>query len=168
MTDIDQVALRRLLQERHDELKKRLARRLGSSDLAGEAIHDTWLKLHRTEITGVIRNPFNYLFRAALNAARDRLDVERRHFSAIEIHTLIDLVDENIPDPERVAEARSELRMLEALISELPARQREILAAAQLDGLPRREIAKRLGISLSLVEKELRLVHEHLLKKLSK
>lgn len=168
MTVTDQVILRQLLLEGYDELKTRLTQRLGSSELAGEAIQDTWLRLNQAEISGVVRNPVNYLFRIALNIARDRLAVDRRHLSAVDVDRLLDLADEKEPNPERVAEARSELRALEAAMSELPARQREILAAAQLDGMPRREIAKRLGISLSLVEKELKLAHEYCLKRLSK
>jgi len=48
-------------------------------------------------------------------------------------------------------------------MAELPPRQREILLAARLDGLPRREIANRLGISLRLVEKELQRAQEYCL-----
>lgn len=168
MTETSAVALRQLLLEGYAELKTRLTQRLGSSDLAGEAIHDTWLRLHRAEITGVVRNPVNYLFHIALNIARERLDVDRRHLSAVEIDMLLNLADHKQPNPEHVAEARSELKALQVAMSELPQRQREILAAAQLDSLPRREIAKRLGISLSLVEKELRLAHEYCLRRLSK
>ena len=79
-----------------------------------------------------------------------------------EIEQLLDLADESA-DPASLAETRSDLQLVERLISELPSRQREILVAARLDGLPRREIAERLGISLSLVEKEMKLAHEYCL-----
>jgi RNA polymerase sigma-70 factor (ECF subfamily) len=78
---------------------------------------------------------------------------------------LIDFADD-APDPARVAEARSDLRVLEAAIAELPARRRDILLAARLDNLPRQEIAKRLGISLRLVEKELHLAQAFCLARL--
>jgi RNA polymerase sigma factor (sigma-70 family) len=162
MTETTLVALRQLLLQAYDELKARLTQRLGSSELAGDAMQETWLRLHHTEAIGVVRNPTNYLFRVALNIARDRLSADRRLLSAIEIERLLKLADET-PDPARVAEDRSDLRVVEALLAELTPRQREILAAARLDGMPRREIAKRLGISLSLVEKELKLAHEYCL-----
>ena len=38
---------------------------------------------------------------------------------------------------------------------------REILCAARLDGLSRQQIAKRFGVSVSTVEKELRRAQEH-------
>jgi RNA polymerase sigma-70 factor (ECF subfamily) len=162
MTETTLEALRQLLVQGYDELKARLTQRLGSSELAGDAMQDTWLRLQHAEAVGVVRNPTNYLFRIALNIARDRLSADRRLLSAVEIERLLDLAD-NAPDPARVTEDRADLRVVEALLAELSPRQREILAAARLDDLPRREIAKRLGISLSLVEKELKLAHEYCL-----
>ena len=162
MTDATLAMLRQLLVQGYDELKTRLTHRLGSPELAGEAMQDTWLRLQRTETIGIVRSPANYLFRIALNVARDRLSAERRYLTAVEIDQLLDLADQT-PDPARVVELRSDLRAIGQLIKELPPRQREILVAARLDGLPRREIAERLGISLSLVEKELKLAHEYCL-----
>ncbi|MFM9503862.1 sigma-70 region 4 domain-containing protein, partial [Listeria monocytogenes] len=51
----------------------------------------------------------------------------------------------------------------EAILLELPARQREILLAARIDQMPRAEIAERFGISVSLVEKELQRAQEYCL-----
>lgn len=163
MTDASLRALRQLLLTSYDELKTRLTQRLGSSELAGDAVQDTWLRLQQAEGIGRVTSPANYLFRMALNIARDRMMSERRrHLPAVEIEQLLDLASDGA-DPASIAEARAELKLVEALIAELPPRQREILVAARLDGLPRREIAVRLGISLSLVEKELKLAHEYCL-----
>lgn len=162
MTDTSLLALRQLLLTRYDELKSKLTLRLGSSDLAGDAVQDTWLRLHRAESVGRVSSPANYLFRIALNIARDRLTAERRYLTAVEVEQILDVTDET-PSPASIVETRSELQLVEKLISELPPRQREILVAARLDGVPRREIAIRLGISLSLVEKELKQAHEYCL-----
>ena len=160
MTETSLPVLRQLLLTRYDELKARLTQRLGSSDLAADAVQDTWLRLHHAESIGSVVSPVNYLFRIALNIARDRLVSERRYLTAVQIEQLLDFADESA-DPASLAETRSDLQLVERLISELPSRQREILVAARLDGLPRREIAERLGISLSLVEKELKLAHQY-------
>ena len=162
MTESSLLALRQLLLTSYDELRANLTQRLGSADLAGDAVQDTWLRLHRVEGVGNIGSPANYLFRIALNVARDRLLSERRYLSAADIEAMLDLPDE-ASDPASIVESRSELRFVETLISELPPRQRDILVAARLDGLSRGEIAKRLGISLSLVEKELKQAHEYCL-----
>ncbi|MEW6436321.1 MAG: sigma-70 family RNA polymerase sigma factor [Pseudomonadota bacterium] len=166
MTETNLTMLRRLLVERYDEFRTRLAKRLGSTDLAGDAMQDTWLKLARVEAIGPIHSPSHYLFSIALNAARDRLQTDARYLSPVEVESLLDLVDA-APDPARVAEARSDLSVIEMALAELPPRRRDILLAARLDNLPRQEIAKRLGISLRLVEKELHLAQAYCLARLT-
>jgi RNA polymerase sigma factor (sigma-70 family) len=162
MTDSSLLVLRQLFLTSYGDLKAKLAQRLGSADLADDAVQDTWLRLNRVEHVGHVGSPVNYLYRIALNVARDRILSERRYLSSAEIEKMFDLADETA-DPTASIEARSELRLVEMFISELPSRQRDILVAARLDGLSRSEIAKRLGISLSLVEKELKSAHEYCL-----
>ena len=154
MTDASLAALRRVFLKRYEELKSRLARHLGSSDLAHDALQDTWLRLERGEGIATVRSRDAYLFRIAVNFARDRQRTEDRRLTSNEIETLLTIADD-APDAERVVEARSELRMLEAVMAELPPRQRAILLAARLDDLPRREIARRYRISTRLVQREL-------------
>jgi DNA-directed RNA polymerase specialized sigma24 family protein len=72
MTETALAMLRRLLVDRCDELRTRLTRRLGSANIASDAMHEVWLKLARVESIGAIRSPSNYLFGIALNAARDQ------------------------------------------------------------------------------------------------
>lgn len=162
MTESSLLVLRQLFLTSYGELKAKLAQRLGSADLADDAVQDTWLRLNRVEQVGHVGSPVNYLYRIALNVARDRILSERRYLGSAEIEKMLDLADETA-DPSASIEARSELRLVEMFISELPSRQRDILVAARLDGLSRSEIAKRLGISLSLVEKELKSAHEYCL-----
>jgi RNA polymerase sigma factor (sigma-70 family) len=160
MTETTLATLRQLFLDRYDDLKARLTRRLGSADLAGDALHDTWLRLAHTEAVGTVRSPGNYLLRIVLNAAQDRKRSEKRLLNAVEIESLLHLADE-APDPARVAEARSDLDAFAAVLAELPRRRRAILLAARVDNMPRQEIARRLGISLRLVSKELHLAHEY-------
>jgi RNA polymerase sigma factor (sigma-70 family) len=162
MTEGSLLGLRQLFLTSYGELKAKLTQRLGSADLADDAVQDTWLRLNRVEHVGHVGSPVSYLYRIALNVARDRILSERRYLSSAEIEKMLDLADETA-DPASIIEARSELRLVEMFISELPSRQRDILVAARLDGLSRSEIAKRLGISLSLVEKELKSAHEYCL-----
>jgi RNA polymerase sigma factor (sigma-70 family) len=161
MTEAGLLALRQLLVTRYDDLKATLTRRLGSAELAADTVQDTWLRLQRFKNADQIENPARYLLRIALNVAHDRLASERRHVTE-QLTNAIDL-PENMVNPEPAIEARSELQLVQALIRELPRRQGDILIAARLDGLPRGEIARRMGISLSLVEKELKQAHDYCL-----
>ncbi|GCC49603.1 hypothetical protein chiPu_0033946, partial [Chiloscyllium punctatum] len=94
MTETSLAVIRRLLVERYDELKRRLTRRLGSSELAGEALHDAWLRIAQADSVGVVGNPGNYVFGVAMNAARDRLrNADSRILSAAEVDGLLEIAD---------------------------------------------------------------------------
>lgn len=162
MTDHALIAIRRLFVDGYDDLKRRLSKRLGSDDLAGDAMQDAWLRLQSAESTGMVQSPRNYLFRIALNAANDQLRLQKRHASAVEIEGLLELPDE-APTPEETALARSDLEAFKAIMAELPARRRAIFLAARMANIPRQEIADRLGVSRRLVAKELLLAHEYCL-----
>lgn len=163
MTENALTIIRGLFVDRYDDLKARLTRRLGSADLAGDAMQDTWLRLARTESIGVVQSPRSYLFRIVLNVAEDRRRMERRrHVSAVEIESLLELPD-HAPTPEQTMLARSDLQAFKGIVDELPERRRTIFLAARVGNIPRQEIADRLGISRQLVAKELRLALEHCL-----
>ncbi|WP_398469781.1 RNA polymerase sigma factor [Tardiphaga sp.] len=146
--------LRRRFLLRYDDLKLRLTRRLGSAELASDALQDTWLRLEASDGVAAVRHADSYLFTVAINIARDRRRAEARRLTSNEVDALLDIADE-APSQVDVAEGRSELRALEAILLELPPRQRAILLAARLEDMPRAEIAKRFRISVRLVQREL-------------
>jgi RNA polymerase sigma-70 factor, ECF subfamily len=156
---MDHPTLRLLLSERYNELKLRLTRRLGSTDWAEEALHDTYLRLDGTEAVSEVANPIAYLFRAAFNTALNRHRAEKRRLSSVDIETLLHIADD-APGAERIVEGRSDFALLKESMAALPPRQRSILLAARLEGLARQEIAARFGISVSMVEKELKSAQE--------
>ena len=160
MSDVTWAMLRDLLVDRYDELKQRLARRLGSTELATETLHETWLRLARTGSPGVVHSPQSYVFRVALNVAFDRRHAEGRELSASDIEALRHL-DEDELNPLRIAEARSEIMALKEALDELPARCRSVFVAARVEGVPQAEIAKRHGISTRMVERELKRAFDH-------
>jgi RNA polymerase sigma-70 factor (ECF subfamily) len=154
------ATLRALLIDRYGDLKHRLARRLGSSDWAEDALQDTYLRLDATEVVGQVRNPSAYLFRAAFNIALNRQRAENRRLSAGDIEALLHLADD-APDALRIIESRSDMTKLKRVMAELPPRPRAILLAARLDGLSMQEIAERFAVSVSTAEKELRRAQQH-------
>jgi RNA polymerase sigma-70 factor (ECF subfamily) len=160
MTESSLDALRDTLVARYDDLRRRLTHRLGSAELAGEALQDTWLRLDQGTGLASVRSPLAYLFRMAFNIAIDRKRAHNRRLIATEVEALLDVADD-APDAARILEARREIAALSDIMAELPPRQRSILLAARLDGTPQRKIAEELGISLSLVEKELKLAQEY-------
>ncbi|WP_323825107.1 RNA polymerase sigma factor, partial [Pseudomonas aeruginosa] len=81
MTHMTRAGLRALLETGYAAFRDRLKRRLGSDDLAEEALQDAWLRLARGGDIGVVQNAENYLFRIALNVAADRREAESRRLS---------------------------------------------------------------------------------------
>ncbi len=160
MTDTRWASLRQLLAERYDELRARLARRLGSADLASETLHETYLHLGRGVPLGHVHNPDAFLFRVATNIATDRHRREKRLAKQRDIQAFLTLPDE-APNPEKLIEIRQEIERLETAIEELTTRRRTILLWSRIEGLPLREIASRLEISQRLVEMELKHALDH-------
>jgi RNA polymerase sigma factor (sigma-70 family) len=158
--------LRRLLVDDYHGLRERLARRFGSIDFAGEVLHEAWLRLDREEAgasTAVLHNPRAYLYRIALNIATDRRRAERVRLNVGEIEAIHRHARDDL-DPARIAEARLELEALAQAINDLPPRRRAVLIAARLEGVPYKEIAARLGVTVRVVDRELGLALDHLAK----
>lgn len=160
MTEPTWMILRARLVERYNEFRARLTRRLGSADLAVEALQETWLRLDRAGSSGVIDRPDAYLFRVALNVAADRRASEDRLLALSEVEALRRL-DEDRLDPARIAEARSDVAELARALKDLPPRCRAIFIAARLNELPHKDIAARFGISVRMVERELKRALAH-------
>jgi RNA polymerase sigma-70 factor (ECF subfamily) len=144
----------------YDELKARLTERLGSAELAGEALQDAWLRLERELPDGPIERPRSYLLQIAYNLGVRRSQRKVPTLTLDDARMELNLVDET-PDPARVLEARSDFEALKEAISELTPRRRNILLASRLDSMPMHQIATRHGISQRMAERELKsaLVH---------
>lgn len=167
MTEAGWAALQHHLLTRYTIFKKRLTKYLGSADLAGDALQDTWLRLERGGELTRVGSPETYLYTMAVNAARDRQRVENRRLTTSEIETLLEIEDD-APDAARTAESRSVLEALVAILEELPTRQQAILLAARLDGMSRNDIALRFGVSVRFVQRELQEAHDYCAERMEK
>jgi RNA polymerase sigma factor (sigma-70 family) len=152
--------LRAVLVERYDHLVEQLKRRLRSSELAHDALHDTYLQLERGKEIRPIERPIGYLISIAVNLARNRQRSAKRLLTVAEIEDAYRLADQ-APGPARTAEARSELEAVSRALDELPPRRRAILLASFSENLPSRAIAKRFGLSTRMIDIELKLAREH-------
>jgi len=151
--------LRRLFVERYEALKAQLARRLGSAELAGDALHDAYVHLADRPGMDNVRHPQAYLLNTAVNAAIDRLRGTPRNLTELEIDALYDYPDP-AAGPARELQARFDLARAVHALQALPQRQRDILYSARVDGATIRELAERWGISTRLVSRELQAAHE--------
>ncbi|HEY9274645.1 sigma-70 family RNA polymerase sigma factor [Achromobacter sp.] len=155
------AALRRLVIERYEAIKQQVSRRLGgASDLAGDALHDAYMRLSVRDDLDSIRHPQSYLVNTAVHVAIDRIRQDVRLLSESEVSEFFDVADIS-PGPDDVTRSRSDLAQMFKALEALTPRQRDILLAARLEGLSRSDLAKRWGISVRLVGRELQTAHEH-------
>lgn len=153
--------LRRLVAERYEALRRQVARRLGgASDLAGDALHDAYLRLSARDDLDEVRHPQTYLVNTAVHVAIDRIRQDVRLLSESEVSEFFDVQDD-APGPAGIAESRSDMDHMFKTLDALTPRQRDILIAARVEGLSRPDLAKRWGISVRLVGRELQTAHEH-------
>ncbi|WP_342731249.1 sigma-70 family RNA polymerase sigma factor [Bradyrhizobium sp. B117] len=160
MADSNRIRLRGQLVENYEGLIRKLTRRLGSADFAHEALHETFLRLDRVTDVEPVRSPADYIFRTAINIAKDRQKAQNYRVSSSEIDALLDICDEG-PDPARVVEARSEIEAFKRALAELPPRPREVLRSIAIEGQPAHEVAARLKVSIRTVESDLKLALGH-------
>ncbi|WP_447774093.1 RNA polymerase sigma factor [Variovorax boronicumulans] len=150
------TALSAFMVGHYDELFHRLVRHLGCRDLAGDALHDAWLRLVGLQGFHELDNPGAYVYRVACNAAIDRLRVARPWLSMDGGGVVIDSVADHAPGPELIAEARSDVMAVDRAMQRLPHRHRSILVALRVHEFTREEVAARHGLSLRRVDTTLR------------
>ncbi|QXQ08571.1 sigma-70 family RNA polymerase sigma factor [Sphingosinicellaceae bacterium] len=154
------AVLRNTLVDGYDQLRKRLTARLGSIDLAGEALHETWLRLQDGPALAPVDNQQAYLFRAALNNASKLGAAQRRVLGTGDIDDLLSIADD-APGPERIAIARNEIAHLRRTLHGLTRRQREIFLESFTGDATHAELADRYGVTIRTVQSDLRqaLIH---------
>lgn len=167
MSEAIKTALRALFLARYNQFRRHLHKRLGSEDLANDALHEAYLRMESMNVRSAIRFPSAYLFRIALNIAEDQRKSGARLLSLPDVEALYEMADE-LADPARTAEARGEVEALERALAELPRRRRAIVVAARIDEVPHRDIAIRFGVSERTIEKELRAGLEHCCERLGR
>ncbi|GGY55701.1 RNA polymerase sigma factor [Parvularcula lutaonensis] len=153
--------------ERHRPVALRiLARRLGSWADAEDALQDAVLRVMELPAEKVVENPGAYLVKAALNAATDRQRSNQSR-DAREREWTDSRGPDQPPPADQALMARQELGEVLALLRELSPSVRNAFLLHRAEGLPQAEVAERLGLSRSTVEKHVAKAMRHLLDRLS-
>lgn len=154
------LSLSRELESAYAESRAGLVRflsaRLDNRHHAEDLAQDLYLALAGVPETEPVRSSKNFLFRVARNLAVNFNGQESRRAAIRNANAdiLWTAVDEVTPERQLLGEEA--LAVINATIATLPERTRQILAWRRLDGCRNVEIAERLGISTTAVEKHLR------------
>ncbi|WP_271103468.1 sigma-70 family RNA polymerase sigma factor [Pseudomonas tohonis] len=141
----------------HAELLKFLGKRLGSPADAADLAQDAFTQWLDWRERGQVHQPRAFLFQIARNLLRDhwrRQQVRGALDGEVE-QALETLVDEQGASPMEQVEHHQRLRLLVSALDDLSPRRREAFVLHKFDGLSQAEVAARMGISLSMVEKHI-------------
>jgi len=150
----------------YDELHAYARQRVGCAETAGDLVQDAFARVLARGIR--LEQPRAYLYRVLINLIHDRGRCAARLPQILaEAHLF-----ENEPPAEEMTplealasrEARTRLR---EAIEGLPVRCREVFVLHRFEGLRQREIAARLGITQSTVEKHIAAALVHLRRELA-
>jgi RNA polymerase sigma factor (sigma-70 family) len=143
-----------------EALHRFLRARLRGTGDPEDVLQDLWVKLESLE-TGPVAEPLAYLYRMAENLVLDRRRSAMRRtkretaWTEGQIDGSLGMAVDSQPDAERQLLALDHLRRVDAVLDDLPDRTAFAFRAVRIDGVPQKEIAASMGISLSAVEKHL-------------
>ena len=142
-------------------LRRFLIARLGNEADADDVLQETLLKLHGAFATGVVENPQAFAFTVARNLSVDfirRASRARNRDSAYgETRTERsgdDFVDPT-PNAEAQVEGREQIDRLLAALERLTPKVRQAFVLHKIDGFSYAEVAQKMGLSKSTVEKHM-------------
>ncbi len=161
VADSDKAALLGLYEEKRANLVRFFAARLGSRAEAEDLIQDLYLKISGMETLSPIDNPSALLHRMGQNLMLDRLRSQKRsgtrdnEWRSVNTASLAgqEIADE--PAADEVVAGRQRLKALVEAVEDLPEKTRQAFQLHKLDGHSHVETAKRMGISVSTVEKHI-------------
>jgi len=137
----------------HDWLVRWFYHRLGCNETSADLTQDTFLKLLCKPDLPVIKEPKAYLKTIAHGLAVNhfrRQDVEKAYLEALAIQP--EAVDISPEEKEILIET---LTIITRILDQLPDRARTVFLLARIDGLPYRQIAQMLDISVNMVQKDM-------------
>jgi RNA polymerase sigma factor (sigma-70 family) len=169
MNGVSGQGLEAIYRASRPELLRFLIARIGDSGEAEDVLQELWLKLQQIP-SGPIEHGRAYLFRMAQNLIVDRLRErqrrQRREQAWYGDRTGQDQHGSQPKDPSRNAEEtmldREEAAAIASAIANLPAAAGRAFDLHKLQGLNHAEVAERLGISRSGVEKHMAVAMKYL------
>lgn len=138
-----------------DALARYFSRRVRDQSEIEDLVQEVFARVVKRDNAQSIEHLGSYLYQIAASVLVDRS--RRRAVRQADAHVPFDpdLHGEQDIDPERILSGREDLRAATAALLSLPERTRTIFVLHRLEGLRSRDVAARLGVSLSTVEKHM-------------
>nr|WP_186347887.1 MULTISPECIES: sigma-70 family RNA polymerase sigma factor [Pseudomonas] len=142
-------------------LLRTLQRMVNNPSTAEDLLQETYLRVTRALSERTVEHLEPFVFQTARNLALDHLRSRRIQSRTVleDVPTeVIESVPSSLSTPEEAHQAAQLLERLSVSLSQLSARQQRIFILSRLHGCSYQEIARELDVSLSTVQKELKLI----------
>ena len=146
-----------------DELQAYLARRLNDRLLAADLVQDIFLRVAEKADIGSQENVRAYLYKVATNLVIDHERRAARRANILHSDAGMDQVADDQPGSQQILEDRDRLARVQEAIRQLPTLSQQIFHFNRVEGLSYSEVARRLSISESSVQKHLARALSHAL-----
>ncbi|WP_309645768.1 RNA polymerase sigma factor [Phenylobacterium sp.] len=120
-----------------------------------DIVQEVYARLVALPSVDHVENPKTYAFQVASSVMINH--IRRRKVVAIDSVASFEHLDfaDDAASPEQVVANRDELRRLDSLLASLPSRVAQVFRLRRIEGLSQREVAQRLGLAESTVEKHM-------------
>lgn len=119
---------------------------------AEDLVQEAWLRFASATSQAVqISHPTSYLYSIVRNLARDWLRRTSNSVALPSTSEVMEAVPSDAPSAERILYFRDELRVFDAVLSELPERTQRALILYRYEKWTLQEIADELGVSVARV-----------------
>lgn len=151
-----------------------LTGRLGNRQEAEDLVQELYIKLTSVQPPEDLRDPLAYLYRMAMNLARDyRRERERARTRESEwADTWATRIGAeaiaDTPSAETSYAAKQRIAAIRVALDELSPQCRRAFVLHKFEGLSHEEVAQRTGITRSTVEKHMRTALKHLIARLGR
>ncbi|WP_081375455.1 RNA polymerase sigma factor [Pseudomonas chlororaphis] len=137
------------------ELRSFLYRHLRNTETAADLAQETYLRMLRQPPRKPVLNLRGFIFRVAHNLAIDHARSRGTRDQHDQGMAYLYEVTGESPELFDVVASQRELAAMDAALLRLPAQCQQIFLLCRLQGLPHKEVARQLGVSVSTVEKQL-------------
>ncbi len=131
-----------------------LRRRLANEDDARELAQETYLRLLRVTRNELIKDPQAYLYRVARNLVYEQ-NGKSLPAESLAGERELEVLEDPQPSLEVATDRSRRLELIEQAVAELPPRLQSVVLLFCREGLSQSEIAARVGLSKSMVQKYL-------------
>jgi len=154
------LTLENLFAGHRKKLIGKIQRYVGCRETAEDIAHDSFERLHKAMREEEVVFPKAFLYQIAENFLKDYFRREKTrdtYIKPVDLDDLADRIPNFQPAQDDAVASRQLLMEMENVIKAMPKRRRDIFIMKKIHKMRNREIAQRIGISESAVEKNLRL-----------